>query len=96
MRRSSVVVLKPRARHEAETAGIGDEPSEVQSEIEIAALAVLGLTTDFGDDAADADGQKITNLLRAAARKLDNIGERLSPLDIEATRRKLGEGKVAS
>ena len=88
--------LKPAAQHEAETRGIGDELSEIRNEIELAALAVVGLGEYLDDD--NGSGLIIANRLRLVSDKLDDINDRLSPVDIEATKLKLAsiEGKRAA
>jgi hypothetical protein len=80
---------KPKARHDAETRGIPDELSEITSEIELAMLAVIGLGEDLDD--SEGHAMMIAGRLSLAARDLKRIMERLSPIDIEATRRALAK-----
>jgi len=67
---------------------------EIRNEIDLAALAVIGLRVELDDDPALI----IADRLRLVSDRLDDINDRLSPVDMEATKLKLAsiEGKRAA
>jgi len=66
----------------------------IRNEIDLAALAVIGLRVELDDDPALI----IADRLRLVSDRLDDINDRLSPVDMEATKLKLAsiEGKRAA
>jgi hypothetical protein len=87
MRRSNVTVLKPASRHQAEAASALEDLGGVASEVQMAALATIGLSQELDDTAGN--GLAIGNWLFRLAHKLRQIDDKLSPIDMEATKIKL-------
>jgi hypothetical protein len=81
------LVEKPAAQHEAEMRGIGDDLSEIASQIELVTLAVIGLGEDLDD--TNGDAANIAGRLRCAARDLRRAMDRISPYDMVASKREL-------
>jgi hypothetical protein len=89
MRRSNVRVLKPASQHQAEAAGAREDLGGVAAEVQMAALATIGLSQELEDP--EGDGLAIGHWLFRLAHKLRQIDDRLSPIDMEATKRKLDQ-----
>ena len=82
----AAAVARQAAQHAAATFLIGDDISDIATEIRLAALAVVGLAEEL-----NGDGQDLSNWLNKISGKVRGVGERLSLIDIEATKRKLDE-----
>lgn len=89
MRRSNITVLKPAAQHDAEAAAAREDLAVVATEVEMAALATIGLSHELDDP--EGDGPAIGHWLFRLAHKLRQIDEALSPLDVKATKRKIND-----
>jgi hypothetical protein len=88
MRRKFKPVKKPAAQHEAETRLIGDDLGRMATEIKLAAFAAVGMAEDLN---GDGEGQGLANWLHDLSDRLSDVGGRLSPIDIEATKRALDQ-----
>jgi enoyl-CoA hydratase/carnithine racemase len=87
-------IRKPAAQHQAETANIDGELCTIATELDRAALAELGLINEI--DESNPDGESIADWLRGISAKVNDIVTRLSPIDIDATKRALEAEEVRS
>jgi hypothetical protein len=81
-------VMKPAEQQRAEMREIGDDIGRMASEVKLAAFAATGMAEDLN---GDGEGHGLANWLHAISDRLSDVGGRLSPIDIEATKRALDQ-----
>ena len=69
-------IRKPPAQHKAEMEGIGGDLANIATEIDRAALAVIGLVKEL-DESCD-NGESLADWLRGIATKIHDVMTRLS------------------
>jgi hypothetical protein len=79
-------VKKQAAQHAATTFLIGDDISDIATEIRLAAFAVVGLAEMLN---GNGEGQGLSNWLHDISDKASDVEERLSPIDDEASKKAL-------